>query len=138
MIILYILFFAFVYWIYCTVKDIFKEIKTGVEKKQVKKQKQTIISDTTFDRIKYVRISGYNTIRKEHYSLDYYVDSGQRNYSIPEYSLFIDSRVFCDEHFTKDIIVFLDSNKNRLDLSKHPYTIRLNSDADCGFIIFYA
>lgn len=139
MVIAFIIFCLFVLCAVAQVVEVVGEIKNDIEKKGIKKKKEVVINDPALDQIKFVHVTGRDKLRDENYSTIYEV-SGTRvrdKYIDPYYSLFVDSSVFCMERFSKDIIVFLDSNKQPVDVSKHPYRIEAESGKDFGFIIFY-
>lgn len=120
--------------------ECFFEVKDIIEDKRIRNKKILTIKDPIFDKIKFVQILGYDTLRNETYSTIYKVCWGRRMMGKdldPFYSLFIDSSSFCMERLRKDKIVFLDSYRKPLNMSKHVYQIETKSGGDCGFINFY-
>lgn len=135
-VICFCVFLAFI----AKVIEIIGEIEDSVHEKRIRRIKISDINDPIFDRIKYIHVTGLNRITREQYSAYYDVVSGIRDrgkWTDPCYSLFIDSSLFTNDDFSKDYVEFLDANKRKLDLSRHPYRVDVKPGEDCGFVVFY-
>lgn len=98
-----------------------------------------VIYDPVFDQIKWIHVAGMDILRKEPYSTEYEALGSvfDPNGECFCYKIMVDSSIFCMERFTKEKIMFLNEQKQVLNLSKYFYEVfDKPRPLDYGLIIF--
>lgn len=92
--------------------------------------------DTELERVRFVKVEYYNTIRNEFFS-DVYETTGSIMSVGDSYYFFIDSGVFSRSQFKKQGITLMDSERKEIPLDRYRYEIDEKPEIDAGSITIY-
>lgn len=92
--------------------------------------------DTELERVRFIKVEYYNTIKNELFS-DVYETTGSIMSGGNSYYFFIDSVVFTLSQFEKKRITLMDSERREIPIDRYRYEIDEKPDIDAGSITIY-